>query len=337
MDPRLLRYYNQELQHLREMGAEFSRQFPKIAGRLGMEGLEVSDPYVERLMEGVGFLAARIQLKLDAEFPRFTQHLLEVLYPHFLAPTPSMLIAQLQPELGEAGLASGLTIPRQTVLHSTTGKSDSTSCEFRTAADTELWPIELVEARYFSFAPDLPLASLPLGQKLKGGVRLKLRASAGLNFNQIRLDRLRIFLNGADEVAWKLHELIGAASLGAVVTPTQRPLPWHVHVPAKQIRMAGFSDEEALLPARWRSFSGYRLLQEYFAFPQRFLFYDIEGLAPALQRASGNEIEIALLFSRGDAVLENVVDASNFLLHCTPAINLFPKRLDRINVNDSNN
>ena len=86
MDPRLLRYYNQELQHLREMGAEFARQFPKIAGRLGMNGIEVADPYVERLLEGTGFLAARIQLKLDAEFPRFTQRLLEMLHPHYLAP-----------------------------------------------------------------------------------------------------------------------------------------------------------------------------------------------------------------------------------------------------------
>ena len=98
MDPRLLQYYNLELQHLRETGAEFAEQFPKIAARLGMHGLEVDDPYVERLLEGVGFLAARVQLKLDAEFPRFTQALLEIVYPHYLAPTPSMLIAQLKPD-----------------------------------------------------------------------------------------------------------------------------------------------------------------------------------------------------------------------------------------------
>ena len=97
MDPRLLQYYNLELQHLRETGAEFAQQFPKIAARLGMHGLEVADPYVERLLEGVGFLAARVQLKLDAEFPRFTQALLEIVYPHYLAPTPSMLVAQLNP------------------------------------------------------------------------------------------------------------------------------------------------------------------------------------------------------------------------------------------------
>ena len=116
MDPRLLQYYNIELQHLREMGAEFAEQFPKIAARLGMNGLEVTDPYVERLLEGVGFLAARVHLKLDAEFPRFTQALLETIYPHYLAPTPSMLVAQFTPDGNEPGLASGVKVPRGTTM-----------------------------------------------------------------------------------------------------------------------------------------------------------------------------------------------------------------------------
>src|SRR5215204_2772134 len=133
MDPRLLRYYNLELQHLREMGAEFAQQFPKIAGRLGMNGLEVADPYVERLLEGVGFLAARVQLKLDAEFPRFTQGLLETIYPHYLAPTPSMLIAQLKPDMAETSLVTGARIvPRGTMMQSAVPADDLTACEFQT-------------------------------------------------------------------------------------------------------------------------------------------------------------------------------------------------------------
>src|SRR6266571_834130 len=116
MDPRLLQYYNLELQHLHEMGAEFAQQFPKIAARLGMIGLEVTDPYVERLIEGVGFLAARVHLKLDAEFPRFTQALLETIYPQYLAPTPSMLVARLDPDLTDGALIGGYRVPRGTVL-----------------------------------------------------------------------------------------------------------------------------------------------------------------------------------------------------------------------------
>ena len=92
MDPRLLRYYNQELRYLREMGGEFAKEFPKIAGRLGMEGMEVADPYVERLLEGCAFLAARIQLKQDAEFPQLVAAPARDVYPNLLAPVPSMLV-----------------------------------------------------------------------------------------------------------------------------------------------------------------------------------------------------------------------------------------------------
>jgi type VI secretion system protein ImpG len=334
MDPRLLRYYNQELQHLREMGGEFARQFPKIAARLGMEGIEVSDPYVERLLEGVGFLAARVQLKLDAEFPRFTQRLQEIVYPNYLAPTPSMLIAQFQPQLDETNLAQGVTIARGSAMRSQLGRGDTSACEFRTAHDVVLWPIELVAAHYFSFAPDLPLASLPVARRIKSGVRLRLKTAAGLAFNQLSIDALRIFLSGSDEVAYQLHELCLGAGLGMLIVPGSAS--WHVHLPKTHVNTVGYLDSQALLPATLRSFQGYRLLQEYFSFPQRFLFLDLEGLAPALLRHPGNELEIVLLFERGDAALEALVDASHFSLFCTPAINLFPKRADRIHLSDNN-
>ena len=335
MDPRLLRYYNQELQHLRETGAEFSRQFPKIAARLGMEGIEVTDPYVERLLEGVAFLAARVQLRLDAEFPRFTQRLLEIVYPNYLAPMPAMLVAQLQPQVDDTNLARGFTVPRGSGLLGQMGSGDKTACEFRTAHDVTLWPLELTAAEYFSFAPDLPLASLRAGQRVKGGVRLKLRSTAGLPFNKLGLDRLRIFVSGSDETAYKLHELCLGACMGVIVRPVAPGSSWHELLGPGSVKAAGFRDEEALLPATLRSFQGYRLLQEYFAFPQRFLFFDIEGLSPALQRHAGSEIEIALLFDRGEAGLESVVDGSNFALFCTPAVNLFPRRADRIHLTDA--
>lgn len=335
MDPRLLRYYNQELQHLREMGAEFAQQFPKIAARLGMDGIEVSDPYVERLLEGVGFLAARVQLRMDAEFPRFTQRLLEIIYPNFLAPTPSMLIAQFQPLLTETNLATGFTIPRGAGMRSQLGKGDSTACEFRTAHDVTLWPLEIASAEYFSFAPDLPLAALPVGKSVKGGVRLKLRATAGLNFDQLHLDRLTLFLSGADEVAYKLHELCFGAPLGVAIGPATRPWTWHHFLPRSAIRPVGYRDDEALLPVTPRGFQGYRTVQEYFSFPQRFLFVELDGLRPAIRRHKGNELEIVLLFSRGEPQLESVVDTANFSLFCAPAINLFGKRADRIHLTDN--
>lgn len=337
MDPRLLRYYNLELQHLREMGAEFARQFPKIAARLGMDGIEVADPYVERLLEGTGFLAARVQLKLDAEFPRFTQRLLEMLHPHYLAPTPAMLVAQFRPIPGETNLAGGFVLPRAAPFRSPLGKGESAACEFRTAHEIRLWPIELTQARYFSFAADLPLSRLPLGGRVRGGVRLTLRTTGGLKFGQLALDTLNLHLGGAQEVAYRLCELIGASALGALVRPVgDKAADWHHFIAPEHIRLTGYADDQALLPTRRRGFGGYRLVQEYFSFPERFLFFDVSGLAPALAKAQGaTEIELIVLFGQGDAMLESVIDASNFLLHCTPAVNLFPKRADRIHINDS--
>lgn len=334
MDPRLLGYYNQELQHLREMGAEFARQFPKIGARLSMDGIEVTDPYVERLLEGAAFLAARVQLKLDAEFPRFTQRLLEIVYPGYLVPTPAMVVARFEPQLTETNLAKGVTIARGSAMRAQQGKGDLTACEFRTAQDVELWPLELTSAQYFAFAPDLPIASLPVKQRVRGGLRLRLRTTAGLNFNQIALDRLRLFLSGNDEVAYKLYELCHGACVGVIAGPTARPMPWHQFVPGSAVRPVGFDDGESLLPPSLRGFQGHRLLQEYFAFPQRFLFVDICGLAPALQRNPTNELEIALLFDRDNAWLESRVDASSFALFCAPAVNLFPRRADRIHVTE---
>jgi type VI secretion system protein ImpG len=301
-----------------------------------MHGLEVDDPYVERLLEGVGFLAARVQLKLEAEFPRFTQSLLEIVYPHFLAPTPSMLVAQLQPDKNEPGLASGgRTVSRGTTMHSVLAADDVTACEFRTAHDVTLWPVEIVSASYFSFAPDLPLNALPIAQRIKGGLRIRLKTTAGLRFAQTAIDRLCFYLAGRDDVANKLYELCLASGLGTLVVPSKGATAWHEFLPAASIQPVGFTDAEALLPVTLRSFQGYRLLQEYFAFPQRFRFFELTGLARALKRVDSNQVELVILLGRGESTLESVVDGSNLALFCTPALNLFPKRADRIHISDS--
>src|SRR3954447_21287590 len=133
MDKRLLRYYDMELAHLRGMGAEFAREFPKIAGRLGLEGFNCADPFVERLLEGVAFLTARVHLKLDAEFPRFTQSLLETVYPHYLAPLPSMTMVQFEPDRAEVSMVDGYRVPRDSAVRTARGKNDAASVEYRTA------------------------------------------------------------------------------------------------------------------------------------------------------------------------------------------------------------
>ena len=160
MDTRLLKHYEAELAYLREMGAEFADSFPKIASRLGMDGVEVLDPYVERLLEGSAFLSARVQLELEMQYPAFTNHLLEIIYPHYLGPTPSMLIAQLQPDLNNAALADGFVLPRETTLRSRLVEGTQKGCVFRTSADLTLWPIELTEVEYIDGRGELVAAGV---------------------------------------------------------------------------------------------------------------------------------------------------------------------------------
>jgi type VI secretion system protein ImpG len=324
MNPDLLQYYSRELQHVREMGGEFAKAFPKIAGRLGLDGFDCADPYVERLLEGFGFLAARVQMKIDAEFPRFTQHLAELVYPHYLAPTPAMTVVQIQPDMTHPALAEGVAVPRGAALHGRLDRERSTRCEFRTAHALMLSPVELVEARLFTHTGAMPGIDPRLPQGVKAGLRLRLRAIGEKKIRDLPLDHLPIHLRGNEGIAAKLYELLVGSTLGVA---TRDAL-----LPASSLRPLGFSDDEALLPVNAQSFPGYRLLQEYFACPQRFMFVGIDGLRASFARCDGNEIEVVLLLSKADATLERLVDQTNFALHCTPAINLFARRADRIAV-----
>lgn len=334
MDPRLLRYYNEELRHLREMGAEFAEAFPKIAARLGIEQLEVTDPYVERLLEGVAFLAARVQLKVDAEFPRFTQHLLESVFPHYLAPMPSMSVVQFQPNFGEASLVDGPIVPRHTVLRSVLGAGEETPCIYRSAHPVRLWPLSISEVEYLGTAAAVTALGIEPPHGLRAGIRLRLQAMGDVTLQQLSLDSLTLYLRGADALPMHLYEQFHGNSLGLVVLPTERPAGWQQRLPRSIIRQRGFETDEALLPYTSRSFQGYRLLAEYFGFPQRFLFVELNELRPALQRAQGREVDLIVPLSVSDPLLEQGLDQNNIALFCSPAINLFPKRADRINLSE---
>lgn len=329
MDPRLLGYYNRELEHLRQVGGEFAAEFPKIAGRLGLDAFECTDPYVERLLEGFAFLAARVQLKLDAEFPRLTQHLLEMVYPHYLAPTPSVAIVQLQPDLTEGSLAEGFEVPRDSALRGLLGKGEQTRCEFRTAHDVTLWPIEIAGVESFGRDAAVPFA-VP-NVDAEAGLRFRLRATAGLKFEVLPLDRLPVLLRGGPR--WRLYERLMTDVAAVAVRPFGSDAPFELLRP-DSVRPWGFEDDQALFPYGPQSFRGYRLLQEYFALPDRFLFFELTGLQRAVRRCKGNELEIQVLFRSAERTREPVVSPAEFALHCTPAVNLFPKRADRIHLTD---
>jgi len=334
MNPRFLHYYNQELHHLREVGGEFARDYPKIAGRLGLEEFECTDPYVERLLEGFSFLTARVQMKIDDEFPRFTQHLSELIYPQFLAPTPSMAVVQFNPDLSSPSLTSGFVLPRQSALRSVPGKDETSQCEFRTAHQITMWPLELVEAKMITYSSAQAGTDLTLPANIKAGIRLRLRAFGDLKISALPLDKLAVYLRGGDDMPWRVVEKLLGSSEGVLVAPAGRAPTWHELLPKTAVHTLGFSDSEALLPDSGRSFKGYRLLQEYFAFAPRFLFVELSGLRHAFQRCDENEIEITVLLNQADNQLEQSLDATHFALNCSPVINLFARRADRINLSE---
>ncbi|HXT33688.1 MAG TPA: type VI secretion system baseplate subunit TssF, partial [Vicinamibacterales bacterium] len=179
------------------------------------------------------------------------------------------------------------------------------------------------------------IGDLRLPARARAGVRLKLRTTAGLNFSDLALDELTLFIRGADELPMRIYEQLVGHAVAVVVRPTTRPVPWQHAVVEDPVQTVGFSNEEALLPYGPRSFQGYRLLQEYFAFPARYLFVRLPGLAEAVRRCTGPELEILVLTDAHDRARDGAVSPENFALFCTPAVNLFPRRADRVHLTEA--
>jgi len=334
LDKQLLDLYSRELAFLRSAGAEFAKTYPKIAGRLGgLDDLQACpDPFVERLLEGFAFLAARVQLKLNGEFPRFTQSLIETAYPHYLAPLPSMCIVQFEPDTAEPALIDGFKIGRHATLWSLLGRTEQTKCQYRTAHDVNLWPIQISQADYY--VRELASLDVPIPVGVKAGLRIRIQSLAGVPLNQMALDSLTLHLVGSGEFPMHLYEQLFADGMGMMAQPATNPVHWRCPLNASCIEAVGFTREEGLLPYDARSFQGYRLLQEYFAFPQRFMFVKLTGLQEAMQRCEQDQLDLIIFLGKINSELEATVSADNFKLFCTPAANLFSKGLDRIHVSD---
>jgi type VI secretion system protein ImpG len=244
---------------------------------------------------------------------------------------------QLQPDLSEGALAEGFTVPRQSALRSLIAEGEQTPCEFRTSHDITLWPLEITEAEYVTNTLVLPEVNKPHLATPKAGFRLRLRTTAGLTFDDLALDHLPLYLHGSDEIPMHVYEQILANSVAMVLRSTSGSTPWQKVIDRSQIKSVGFNENEAMLPYGAQSFSGYRLLHEYFAFPEGFLFVDLSGLGEAVSQCTDNELELFILLDQINPVLEHKIDASAFALFCTTAINLFPKRADRIHLNTREN
>lgn len=330
MDPRLLRMYNDELSYLREAAREFGEEHETVAGRLGLKTPTDPDPYVERLLEGVAFLSARVQLKLNDQYPEFTQHLLHAVQPHYLAPTPSICIAGFEPKEGDQILIQGYRVPRHTELTATASEHDNAPVIFRTGHDVTLWPLRISEVEYLSSRAAIAPFAAAAGVRAEAGLRLRFEATGGAQLSQLPVDSLPLYLAGSEAVPAELYRQLIGETLAVVGRSSQSAgsQSWR---PLSLPKQVGFSNDEALLPSETRSFRGYRLLTEYFACPERFLFVDLGDLRAAFEQATTG-CDVVLLFSRSSPVLTGAIDPSNFKLFATPAINLFEKQLGRVQV-----
>ncbi len=320
MSETLYRYYEEELVGFRQQARDFSQRYPAAAGRLRLDASQSADPHVERLIQSFSFLNARIRKKLDDDFPELTDALLSILYPHYLAPIPSMTTVQL---VGEASnlQVNGQTVPRHSVLH--TQALNGISCRFRTAYPVDLWPVEVADARLLS-APFPKHIELPSGAV--AALTLKLNSTGGKRFDDLTLDNLRLHLDGESPLVASLYEMIFnqvvQVEFRSVDDPKRKRL---LLTPQECIKAVGFASDEAILPYPKNSFVGYQLLTELFTFPEKFSYFDLGGFKQVAKSGLGRQIEVTFFLSSLDERLEQQVDLNTFKLGCTPVVNLFER------------
>ncbi|MBK6467946.1 MAG: type VI secretion system baseplate subunit TssF [Rhodobacter sp.] len=321
MDRAFLSYYEAELAHVRDLSREFAALHPTVARNLSLDAVPCPDPYVERLLEGVAYLAARTRLKLDGESQRHVRGILDALYPDLAGPAPAMSTVVLHPGPQVLTMADGHLVKRGTRLVAALRDGVSTRATYTTAQDVTLWPVVLEAVEYLQDRGALSAAGVPEAQ-LKGaeaGLRLILRRQGAGALADLSLDRLEIeFSGGARSGA--IFDAVFAAPLPVIARKAEAAAAFHTAPPPD---LVGVRDDEALLPRLRPAFEGYRLMREYFLMPERFHALRLTGLAPAI-KASAQKMEIILPMGRtAPAIAE--VSAKDFRLFATPVVNLFEK------------
>lgn len=331
MDPRLIDFYEAELEYLKARSLEFAEQHETVATRLGLNSTD-RDPYVERLLEGVAFLSSRVHLKINDQFPEFTQHLLQAVQPHYLAPTPSICIAALEPTPGDPGLVKGHKVPRRTRLTAEPPGSSNTPVFFETGHEVTLWPVKLTSAEYIGSRAAASKYAAQAGVRAQAALTLRLEPQDGIDLTSVEADDLEIYIDGGEGVPNELYRQLVGEAIAVVARPLDSANDEFalLDVPVQH----GFGEECSLLPEDGRTLSAYRTLTEYFACPERFRFAKLRSLQKAFA-LSKKAVEVTILFSRSSDALVQSVSERNFRLYASPAVNLFEKQLSRISYSET--
>ncbi|MCG5233961.1 type VI secretion system baseplate subunit TssF [Xanthobacter oligotrophicus] len=351
MDREFLEQYDQELRLLKEQAREFAEEYPGIADRLGGLINDPSDPAILGLLQGAAFLAARVQLKLNHEFPEFTSNLLEQLVPGFLAPHPSAMIVAVDPLYGDPALTEGRRINAGAYLDATFVERDRRiACRYALRSDITLWPLELVGAEYHAATGPLHALGLPAVTGDRAGLRLSFTtrmaarpedevsdadASRKPPFHAAacRLRDLPVYLAGAEGDAAALYEQMFAHRRRVFVRYLDAfGDPVVIEAEAASLTQLGLGDHETLAPSDNRVFHGFSLLKDYFLFPRKYLSFRLERIDRVISRINAKSFDIFILFSESSLRLAAAVSREMFCLYAAPAINLFEKTTDRIPV-----
>ena len=329
-------YFLRELEALRLEGAAFAARNPGLAGALDISADGTADPHVERLIEAFAFLTGRIQRNLDHQLPRLASALLDALYPHLTAPIPSLAVAELRVDPARARAAHGFRVPRGAEL---TAETDTGAVlRFRTTFEVELWPIRID-------AVDRPdpaqLAFLDGRSDVRAVLRLRLAALGGERFADLAPGKLRLRLAAPLAMATVLYETLSTRTreiwaLDPVAGGAPVPLADRADGPARRLTKAavvpvGFAPEEAALPHPPTAHHGHRLIQEYFTFPDKFLFLDITGLDAAAGAAEGGWLDLALVIDAAPDELA-AAEGGNLRLGAVPIVNLFSRVSEPIRI-----
>lgn len=349
MEP-LLPHYERELAWLRKSSAQFAQSYPRIAGRLQLAPDMSQDPHVERMIESFALLSARVHKRLDDDFPLFTESLLEVLYPHYLRPFPSCSIACFELGPQAAQMTRPVMVARGASLSSRPVKG--VACKFQTTQPLALWPIQLSRAQYRNAVVAPPGTPLPEGATSVLSITLDLM-SPQARWAMLDGRLLRLYLDGEASLVSALREALSSRVVG-VMTQWHDQHPWVGDPPnpssaaGRLPQLAGFAEDEALVDADARSHPAYRLLTEYFAFPDKFNFIDLPVPLPVAMRASARateqaadpgsgQITVHVLMGRvradsDESRLLESVQASHLRLGCSPVVNLFRQAAEPIRI-----
>ncbi|HLQ19878.1 MAG TPA: type VI secretion system baseplate subunit TssF, partial [Tabrizicola sp.] len=324
MDRNFLAYYEDELAHVRELATEFAAMHPTVARNLSLDAVPCPDPYVERLLEGVAYLAARTRLKVDAESSRYVRNLLDELYPDLVCPAPAMTLAVLHPGPQVQTMLDGHLVQRGTRSVAAYREGISTRATYTTTQDVTLWPIALENVDYLQDKGAINAAGLNASEA-EAAIRFTLTRVGPGSLAELSLDRLDLWFVGGSRGGAIFDALFGHGS--AAIARAPKGLACPLTGPS----LVGITDREGLLPRVRPSFEGYRLMREYFLMPDRFHYLRLDGLNPALRACTTGPCEVVIYLDTARPELSDLA-AKDFRLFVTPLVNLFDKECNVIEI-----